>query len=58
MGSIYASGDEKLKGPIEVGKLAGLVALSADIFNIDPVEIEKTKAVMTIFDGKLIYERK
>ncbi|HEX5081770.1 MAG TPA: amidohydrolase [Blastocatellia bacterium] len=58
MGSAYASGDEKLKGSIEVGKLADLVALSADIFKIDPVEIEKTKVVMTIFDGKVIYERK
>jgi predicted amidohydrolase YtcJ len=57
-GSAYASGDEKLKGSIEVGKLADLVALSADIFKIDPVEIEKTKVVMTIFDGKVIYERK
>jgi predicted amidohydrolase YtcJ len=58
MGSAYAGGDEKIKGSIEVGKLADLVALSADIFKIDPVEIEKTKVVMTIFDGKVIYERK
>jgi predicted amidohydrolase YtcJ len=58
MGSAYASGDEKLKGSIEVGKLADLVALSADIFKSDPAEIEKTKVVMTIFDGKVIYERK
>jgi predicted amidohydrolase YtcJ len=58
MGSAYASGDEKLKGSIEVGKLADLVVLSADIFKIDPVEIEKTKVMMTIFDGKVIYKRK
>jgi predicted amidohydrolase YtcJ len=58
MGSAYASGDEKVKGSIEVGKLADLVVLSADIFKSDPVEIEKAKVVMTIFDGKVIYERK
>jgi predicted amidohydrolase YtcJ len=58
MGSAYASGDEKIKGSIEVGKLADLVALSADIFKIDPVEIEKAKVVMTIFDGRVIYERR
>jgi predicted amidohydrolase YtcJ len=58
MGSAYAGGDEKIKGSIEVGKLADLVALSNDIFQIDPVEIEKTKIVMTIFDGKVIYDRK
>jgi predicted amidohydrolase YtcJ len=57
MGSAYASGDEKVKGSIEVGKLADLVALSADIFKIDPAEIEKTKIVMTIFDGKVIFKR-
>jgi predicted amidohydrolase YtcJ len=58
MGSAYAGGDEKIKGSIEVGKLADLVALSADILMIDPVEIEKTKVLMTIFDGKVIYDRR
>jgi predicted amidohydrolase YtcJ len=57
MGSAYAGGDEKIKGSIEAGKLADLVVLSADIFKIDPVEIGKAKVVMTIFDGKVIYER-
>jgi predicted amidohydrolase YtcJ len=57
MGSAYASGDEKIKGSIEVGKLADLAVFSADIFRIDPFEIEKAKVVMTIFDGKVIYER-
>jgi predicted amidohydrolase YtcJ len=58
MGSAYASGDEKLKGSIEAGKLADLVVLSDDIFKIDPIQIEKVKVVTTIFDGKVIYERK
>ena len=58
MGSAYASFDEKIKGSIEPGKLADLAVLSADIFKIDPVEIEKAKVVMTIFDGRVIYERR
>jgi len=58
MGSAFASGDDKIKGSIEPGKLADLTVLSADIFKIDPVEIEKVKVVMTVFDGKMIYERK
>jgi predicted amidohydrolase YtcJ len=58
MGSAYASGDEKIKGSIEVGKLADLAVLSDDIFKIDPVGIEKAKVVMTVFDGKVIYERR
>ena len=57
MGSAYASFDEKLKGSIEVGKLADLVVLSDDILKIDPVLIEKARVTMTIFDGRVIYER-
>ncbi len=58
MGSAYASFDEKIKGSIEPGKLADLTVLSADIFKIDPVEIEKVKVALTVFDGKVVYERK
>jgi predicted amidohydrolase YtcJ len=57
LGSAYASFDEKIKGSIEVGKLADLAVLSADIFKINPVEIEKAKVVMTVFDGRVVYER-
>jgi predicted amidohydrolase YtcJ len=57
LGSAYASFDEKNKGSLEIGKLADLVALSTDIFKIDPSEINKTKVMLTIFDGKVIYER-
>jgi len=57
MGSAYASFDEKIKGSIEPGKLADLAVLSADIFKINPVEIGKVKVVMTVFDGRVIYER-
>jgi predicted amidohydrolase YtcJ len=57
-GSAYASFDENVKGTVEVGKLADLAVLSADIFRIDPVEIEKAKVVLTVFDGRVIYERR
>jgi hypothetical protein len=57
MGSAMASFEEKIKGSIEVGKLADLAVLSADILTIDPVEIEKAQVVMTIVDGQVIYER-
>jgi len=57
LGAAYASFDEKLKGSIEAGKLADLVVLSDDIFELDPVQVEKTKVEMTIFDGKVIYQR-
>lgn len=57
-GSAYASFTEAQKGTLEVGKLADLVVLSADIFKINPVEIEKAHVVLTIFDGKVVYERR
>jgi predicted amidohydrolase YtcJ len=57
LGSAYASFDETRKGSIEIGKLADFAVLSADILNINPNEIEKTRVVMTIFDGKVVYER-
>ena len=57
MGSAYASFDEHIKGSIEVGKLADLAVLSSDILTINPVEIEKARVVVTVFDGRVIYER-
>jgi predicted amidohydrolase YtcJ len=58
LGSAYASMEENVKGSIERNKLADLVVLSKDIFHIDPVEIQNVKADMTIFDGRIVFERK
>ena len=56
LGSAYAEFQENEKGIIAPGKLADIVILSADIFKIDPKEIEKAKVVMTIMDGRVVYE--
>ena len=56
-GSAYASFEEGLKGTIEPGKLADLVVLSRDIFDVDPVGIADTHVDYTIFDGRVIYSR-
>jgi predicted amidohydrolase YtcJ len=56
VGSAYAEFQEGVKGSITVGKLADLVMLSHDIFEIDPKEIETTKVLMTIVDGRVVYE--
>jgi predicted amidohydrolase YtcJ len=58
MGSAWASFEEKEKGSIEPGKLADMAVISDDILTIDPVEIEKARVVMTVFDGRVVYERK
>ncbi|HEY5838148.1 MAG TPA: amidohydrolase [Pyrinomonadaceae bacterium] len=55
-GSAYAEAQENEKGTITPGKLADLVILSRDIFKIDPKEIQNVKVVMTIMDGRIVYE--
>jgi len=58
VGSAFAEFQENEKGSITPGKLADLVILSGDIFNIDLKEIDKVKVVMTIMDGRVVYERR
>jgi len=58
VGSAFAEFQENEKGTIVPGKLADIVILSRDIFQIDPKEVEKVKVVTTIMDGRVIYEVK
>jgi predicted amidohydrolase YtcJ len=58
VGAAYASLEDGIKGSIEPGKLADLVVLSDDIFHIDPAQIQNARVDLTIFDGKVIYERR
>ena len=55
LNAAYASFEEKIKGSIEVGKLADFVVLSDDILSIDPDEIKDVKVTMTIFNGEIVY---
>ena len=52
----YAAFEEKLRGTIEVGKLADLTILSADIMKIPAPEILKTRNLMTVINGEVVYE--
>ena len=52
----YAAFEDKLRGSIEVGKLADLTILSADIMTIPAPDILKTRCVMTVINGEIIYE--
>ena len=52
----YAAFEERLKGSIEVGKLADLTVLSADIMKIAAPEILKTRCAMTVIGGEVVYE--
>ncbi len=55
VGSAYAEFTDAVKGTIAPGKLADMVMLSRDIFRIDPTEIEKTRVLLTIMDGRIVY---
>jgi hypothetical protein len=56
VGSACAEFAENVKGTIAPGKLADLVMLDQDIFRIDPAEIDKAKVLLTVVDGKVVYE--
>jgi len=56
LGSAHAEFQDGVKGSITPGKLADLVILSRDIYKIDPKEIEKVTVVLTIVDGRVVYE--
>jgi hypothetical protein len=56
LGSAYAEFAEARKGSITPGKLADLVVLSRDLFEIPAGEILGTKVVTTIVGGRVVYE--
>jgi predicted amidohydrolase YtcJ len=51
----HAAFEEKTKGTIEVGKLADLTVLSADIMKIPELEILRTRCLMTVIGGEIVY---
>jgi len=51
----YAEFAEAEKGSIEVGKLADIVVLDKDIFEIEPEQILETNTIMTILGGEVVY---
>ncbi|MFM9903332.1 MAG: amidohydrolase [Pyrinomonadaceae bacterium] len=57
-GSAYSEFQENIKGMLEVGKVADLIVLSDDIFAIDPVKIGDAKVLMTVVDGRVVFEAK
>ncbi|MEJ1962717.1 MAG: amidohydrolase [Gammaproteobacteria bacterium] len=45
-------------GSIETGKLADLIVLNQNLFDIAPDRISETQVKLTLFQGKTVYERK
>ena len=56
-GSAYQLGKEKFLGTLEVGKKADITVLNKNLFAIEPEEYLGTKAKLTVFNGKVVYEK-
>jgi predicted amidohydrolase YtcJ len=54
----YANFEEKIKGSIEVGKLADLTVLCKNLLRIATKELLKTEVIYTIVNGKVVYQRR
>lgn len=51
----YASFEEDVKGSIEEGKLADVIVLSENLFEMDPKRIGEAEVVVTVIGGREVY---
>jgi predicted amidohydrolase YtcJ len=54
----YASFEEKIKGTLEVGKLADFVILEKDVTKINSTEIRSVNVLQTVVGGKEVFTKK
>ncbi len=57
-GGAYSSGEEADKGRLAAGYLADMVVLSDDLFSMEPMKTYQTLVLITVVDGKIVYEAK
>jgi predicted amidohydrolase YtcJ len=55
MNAAFLNKHEDQTGSIETGKLADLVVLDRDLFNIEPAEISDVQVLLTLFAGDPVY---
>ena len=53
----YLSFEEHIKGSIEVGKLADLAVLSADLLTVPEDDIRQIQVLMTMVGGKIVFQQ-
>lgn len=53
----YGAFEEGVKGSIEAGKLADFTVFSADLLKVAEEDIQKTKVMMTIVGGKVVFQQ-
>lgn len=57
IGSAHAYNQQNILGTLETGKLADIVVVDRNIFDIEYVDIRDALPVMTMLDGKIVFER-
>lgn len=57
VGSAFAEFADTVKGSLKTGMLADLVMLDRDIYSIESSQIDQTRVLTTIMDGKVVFER-
>jgi predicted amidohydrolase YtcJ len=56
LGAAFAGRREKAEGSLEAGKLADLIVVSQNIFDVNPHKIGATKVITTILGGRVVYQ--
>ncbi|MBW2679067.1 MAG: amidohydrolase family protein [Deltaproteobacteria bacterium] len=52
----YLMHQDDIVGSIETGKRADLIVLDRNLFDIPPAEINQAKVLLTLFDGRVVYD--
>jgi predicted amidohydrolase YtcJ len=56
MGSAHAAFEENVKGSLEAGKFADLVAWSDDFYAVEPLDIANISAELTMIGGEIVHQ--
>jgi predicted amidohydrolase YtcJ len=57
LGAAYTLGQDREIGSLEVGKLADLIVLDRNVFQIPPEDIPSTRVLMTVVGGTTVFEQ-
>ena len=55
-GSAYCAFEEDLKGTLEPWKLADLIALSVDPYQVSPREVRDAQVLLTMVGGRIVHD--
>ncbi len=55
LNAAFAGHREKTEGSLEPGKLADMIVVSQDVFKVDPLKIGKTRVLLTMVGGHVVY---